>query len=74
MIGPEDHKPGHRIGIALKDGHKLYYDIDADGRVYWLKPRKNNRLERRRVLDAQLAERIREMAAEHAKEQADEKV
>lgn len=56
MIEPRE---GQRIAFKLPDGSKLYYDVDADGKVYWLKPR-GNKLERRRVLDAELAATIQQ--------------
>lgn len=46
---------GRRIGLHFKEaGETRYYDIDSDGRVYWLRPRPNNRLQRYRVRDARL--------------------
>ena len=60
------HIEGKRIRIEAKDGKYLYYDIDADNRVYWLRVRKNNKLQRYRVSDSKLAEEIR-MIADKAK-------
>lgn len=46
----------------MSDGSKLFYDIDADGRVYWLQPTFKGKLMRRRVVDTTLAETIRNAA------------
>ena len=61
-----EHIEGKRIRLEAKDGKYLYYDIDADDRVYWLRVRKNNKLQRYRVSDSKLAEEIR-MIADKAK-------
>ena len=62
---------GRRVGIKFPNGNVLYYDIDADGAVYWLRPRKG-KIQRYRVREAKLAEWVREQAAnEQAKTQPD---
>lgn len=59
----EGHQP-HRIGLRMAaDDKVLYYDIDADGRVYWLKPALNGKMQRYRVRDPLLVERIITMAS-----------
>jgi hypothetical protein len=51
-----------RVGIRMRDDLVLYYDIDADGSVYWLLPRPRGKLERRRVHDATFADFVRRKA------------
>lgn len=55
-----------RIGIRVDEDKVLYYDIDADGSVYWLLPRRGNRLERRKVRDTAFADFIRGKAGQGA--------
>ena len=56
--------PTRRTGLRVSAEKVLYYDIDPDGAVYWLLPRNNNQMERRRVHDAKFAEFIREQSKE----------
>lgn len=63
------HNDGQRLGIKLPSGETVYYDIDADGRVYWLKlvgPGKQ-RIQRIRVRDEKYAEWVRGQAANAGK-------
>ena len=41
---------------------RLYYDVDADQRVYWLQVHANGKVQRRRVHDEQLIATIRKAA------------
>ena len=52
-----------RLQLTAKDGKKLFYDIDPDNTVYWLRPRSDNKLQRYRVLDHELAEELRRIVA-----------
>lgn len=62
-IKPADHRDGRRIGFSFEDGSKRFYDIDADDKVYWLRPAgSTNKITRYRVQDAKLANWIREQA------------
>lgn len=61
-IKPADHRDGRRIGFSFDGGQRRFYDIDADGRVYWLRPAGNNKLTRYRVRDAAFAEWVRGQA------------
>lgn len=52
-----------RIGVRFASGDVKYYDIDPDGRVYWLQPRSaTGLLQRWRVRDEELAAFIRDNA------------
>jgi len=56
----QDHK---RIAIKSTDGFVLYYDIDPDDKVYWLRVRKQGKaVQRYRVKDTTLIEEIRRVA------------
>ena len=56
-----------RIAFRMVDDKILYYDIDANEAVYWLRPvGSKGHLERRRVRDAKLAELVRNAASQHA--------
>ena len=59
--------PSRRIGLRTGPDKVLYYEIDAGGSVYWLLPRKSNRMERRLVQDVKFAEFIRQQAVAQAK-------
>ena len=54
--------PGQRIGVRFESGIQRYYDIDPDGRVYWLRPAANNKLTRYRVYDPPLIDQIKSLA------------
>jgi hypothetical protein len=57
---------GRRIGLRFENGNVLYYDIDPDGRVYWLKVHVHNgKLTRYRVREEKFAEWVRQQAAKH---------
>lgn len=68
-IQPRKHIAGQRIKVSHADG-ALFYDIDADGRIYWLRPVKRVesdtwiqvKPERRRVRDPKLIAMIQELA------------
>ena len=53
---------GKRLMLTSSEGQKLYYDIDPDNVVYWLRLRGDNKIQRYRVLDHDLAEKIRQTA------------
>lgn len=65
---------GMRFGIQVSPNKVLYYDIDPDGTVYWLLPRRQGKLERRKVQDPNFANFIRsqgEQVAAKAKGERD---
>lgn len=60
---------GRRIGLHFKDANVTrYYDIDPDGRVYWLRlgGAGNNKVTRYRVFEPELASRIKTIAKQTA--------
>ena len=58
--------PGQRIGVRFESGIQRYYDIDPDGRVYWLRPAANNKLTRYRVYEPELCRIVKELAKQAA--------
>ena len=54
-----DHR---RVAVKSKDGYILYYDIDPDDKVYWLRIRKQGAMQRYRIKDTTLAAEIRRLA------------
>lgn len=62
---------GRRLGIRFKSGLLAYYDIDPDGKVYWLRVRNNDKVQRIKVKEERFAGWIREQAGKMPKEPAD---
>ncbi len=57
---------GKRLQLTNSEGKKVYYDIDPDDFVYWLRLRRDNKIQRYRVHDHELAEEIRQCATRAA--------
>lgn len=61
---------GRRLGIKTQQGIVLYYDLDADGRVYWLRQRPGSpHHQRYRVQDPELIQTIKQLANNHKEKQ-----
>ena len=64
---------GRRLGIRFENGRILYYDIDSDGKVYWLRPRAgDSKMQRYKLTDGKLVGWVKELARKQAKEAGDD--
>lgn len=54
-----------RVIVKSVDDMVLYYDVEPDNTVYWIRPRGGKKIQRYRIWDEELANEIRRLMNEH---------